>query len=243
MPTYRLDIAYDGTRFAGWQIQPGQRTVQEELEKALSVLVREKVRLTGAGRTDTGVHARGQVASFRTQTDIADEPHTLHSLNCILDQDVSVQALQRMPDDFNARYSARFREYAYTIILRKSPLERNVEWYLRYRVDWTLVESLLPTFMGSHDFSAFCASGSESRNRRCEIRFFSLEADEVRKVFHIRADRFLYRMVRSIIGTLIDIGRGELPIENLRKALETGDRRLVGDTAPSKGLTLVEVGY
>lgn len=243
MPTYRLDIAYDGTGFAGWQIQPGQRTVQEELEKALSVLVREKVRLTGAGRTDAGVHAQGQVASFQTQTAIANEQRTLHALNCILDLDVSVRALARASDGFNARFSARFREYAYTIILSKSPLQRDLEWHLRYRVDWDLVASLVPMFMGSHDFSAFCASGSESRDRRCEVLFFSLETTEVRKVFHIRANRFLYRMVRSIVGTLVDIGRGELPRENLAEALKTGDRRLVGDTAPAKGLTLVEVGY
>jgi tRNA pseudouridine38-40 synthase len=243
MPTYRLDVAYDGTNLFGWQIQPGRRTVQEDLENALGVILRTKIRIIGAGRTDTGVHARGQVASFRIDGEISNERKVLHSLNCILPEDIAVLDFRKAPDEFHARFSAQYREYAYSIALVKPTTDRLNRWHLRYIVDWGLIDELLPTLIGAHDFTAFCASGSSTRDKRCEVLFFSLEQAAIEKVFHIRSNRFLYRMVRSVVGTLIDIGRGELPAENLQKALDTGDRSLIGDTAPARGLTLVEVGY
>jgi len=243
MPTYRLDLAYDGTDLFGWQTQLNRRTVQEDLEKALGTILREPVRIIGAGRTDAGVHAIGQVASFRTQQEIPDEKRVLHSLNGILNRDIAVRQLSRAPNDFHARHSARYRQYAYSILLQKPALRRQYSWFLRYSVNWTCIEELLPVLTGPHDFRAFCSSDSATKDTHCDIAFFSLEHKGFEKVFHVRANRFLYRMVRSLVGTLIDIGRGDLPIENLSKALESGDRTLVGDTAPARGLTMVEVGY
>jgi tRNA pseudouridine38-40 synthase len=242
MPNYRLDIEYDGAAFCGWQIQPNGRTVQEDIEKALQVLLKKEVRITGAGRTDAGVHAKGQVAHFFFEKEL-DIKQISFGLNGILKHDIVIHKMTVAPDSFHARYSAIYRQYCYKIHLGRTAIHRDFCWELFYKVDWDLVRPLLSVLTGKHNFNAFCASNSDTQNRVCDVLFFSFESNGKEIIFHIRANRFLYKMVRSVIGTLVDIGRGQLPKENLEKSLQTGDRRLVGATAPAKGLTLEEVGY
>lgn len=242
MPNYRLVIEYDGTKISGWQIQPNGRSVQEDLEKCLAILLKEKVKVVGAGRTDAGVHASGQVAHF-----ISDKPMDVrkirNSLNGMLEKDITIHSLEEAASDFHARYSAKYREYHYHIYTGKKSLYRDYLWGITHSVDWEKVEAQLPYLTGKHNFEAFCASGSEAKTKDCNIHFVKLEKNGNDIVIKIRANRFLYKMVRSLVGTLVDIGKGSLPEENLKKALETGERSLVGATAPAKGLVLVEVGY
>lgn len=242
MPRYRLDIEYDGTDFSGWQVQPNGRSVQEEIEKVLAILAKEKVRVVGAGRTDAGVHAKAQTAHFETQTDL-DAYRIRHSLNAMLPEDMVILGMRQVPPDFHARFSAKHRQYAYRISLKERALQRAYFWHVSYKVDWDKIRPLLLQIEGEHDFKAFCATGSDAETTRCNVHFFSLEQNGDEIVFTIRADRFLYKMVRSLVGTLVDIGRGRLPEQNLAQALLSGERKLAGDTAPAKGLVLVEVGY
>lgn len=242
MANYRLDIEYDGTNMSGWQVQPNARSVQGDIEKVLSLLTKEKIKIIGAGRTDAGVHAYGQVANFHTEGEL--DIQKLHrSLNAVLSEDIAIKRVSMVPSVFHARYSAKYRQYMYRICAKKTAINRNYQWILSYRVDWEIVQNLLSCLEGEHDFNAFCSSGSDTKNKVCDIQFVSLEQKNGEMVFHIRANRFLYKMVRSVVGTLVDIGRGRLSEDVLQKAISTGNRFLVGNTAPADGLALVEVGY
>lgn len=242
MPNYRLDIEYEGTDFCGWQTQKTGRSVQEEMEKVLGVLLGRETSVVGAGRTDAGVHALGQVAHFFSLRSLETDRFK-NSLNGLLPKDVTIHSVAEVPDDFHARFSAISREYRYHIRTGLTAVNRHFCWVMQYPVDWKAVKDLLPLVKGSHDFHAFCSSRSSLRNRECQVHSFSLATHGNEILFHISANRFVHKMVRSLVGTMIDIGRGWLPQENLALALRTGDRRLVGQTAPAKGLFLVKVGY
>jgi len=240
--TYRLLLEYDGTHFYGWQIQAGRRTVQGELEKALKPLMGESVRVTAAGRTDAGVHALGQVAHFRS---LKPRPVgvILSALNGTLPLDVRVLEASMAPLGFHARYSAKWRRYRYRFLHRVSALDRNRAWFPPFDVDWDLAVRESSALLGLHDFTAFSKTGGDSDNPMCDIQAVSWNRDDSGLQFDLRADRFLRHMVRSIVGTLIDVGRGRFEAGTVKKLLESKEREGSGVTAPPQGLYLVEVGY
>ncbi len=238
---YFFRVEYDGTRYGGWQSQTNASSVQETIGAAFSTVVREKCTVTGAGRTDAGVHARGQGAHIDIQAPIDVRKCEL-SVNAVLPDDISIYHLQQAPRDFNARYSAKKRRYIYCMTLRKKPLSFKKVWMVFHAVDWDKVRLCTQALLGKHDFSAFCAKGSEAKTMICTVRHAELLPIADGYSFTIEADRFLYKMVRTIVGTIIDIGRGKIT-ETMEEIIRSKDRARAGETAPACGLVLDYVEY
>lgn len=244
MPTYRLLLEYDGSRFHGWQVQPGHRTVQEALEKAVAIACRETTSVVGSGRTDAGVHARGQVAHFSLRRP-TDPLRLRRSLNGIMDGGVVVISVDEVRRGFHARFDARRRCYHYYIATQPRVLDRNVRWHVRPAPDFDAMNAAARHLLGTHDFDAFCRARSETTNRVCSVS----EAEWRREqrpgdwYFAIVADRFLHGMVRTIVGTLLEIGHEKREAEQLSAVLASRDRRLAGPAVPAHGLVLEEVSY
>jgi tRNA pseudouridine38-40 synthase len=244
MRNLRFAVEYDGTEFSGWQVQPGLRTVQGTLEDALGVVLGEPVRVRGAGRTDAGCHARGQVANTRTGSAPACD-RVLRSLASLLPQDVAVHEVREVPLGFDARRGAVERRYEYRLLLQPSPLLRRYAWYPGFRPDRRVLEEAVAPLVGEHDFKGFAGADPSRRGDHGRCQVFSVAWDEWEggHVFRIAANRFLYHMVRNIVGTAVKIARGGLERERSRLALECGDRRLAGPTAPPAGVCLAGVRY
>jgi tRNA pseudouridine38-40 synthase len=247
---FKLTIQYDGTDFHGWQIQNGLRTVQGELTEALSLIERQQVMIHGSGRTDAGVHAEGQVASVQLQKEIT--PDKLRAaINGNVGKDVRVLAVETVEDRFHARYSAREKTYLYRIVNGPvmSPFWARFAHHDARPLNLESMRACAAVFLGEHDWTAFSASQSDAESRVRTIA--SLEVSERcdkranARMIEIRASAngFLRYMARSIAGTLIAVGQGELTGEIASTALVTGDRSMAGATAPAKGLTLLEVSY
>ena len=243
MPTVRLDLAYDGSGFRGYAFQEGMRTIQGDLERALQTVLGLPVETAVAGRTDAGVHARGQVVSLHVDQEF-DLERLGRSLNGIIGPEIAVTSITPANDDFHARFSARWRRYRYTMStgIAPDPLARGFEWHVGSRLDSGAIESVATEFAGEHDFSAFCRSVVGSSNVRTvdESRW---EADGDRLHFWIRANAFCHQMVRSLVGLSYDVGRGFTPVGSVREIIASGDRSRVATVAPPHGLTLWEVGY
>ncbi len=238
---YFCRVEYEGTRYGGWQYQPNCVSVQQVLEEVLSVVLRSPTSITGAGRTDAGVHARGQGMHFDAPVGI-DIRKTILSVNSLLPSDIAVYDLQPVSDEFHARYWALSRKYTYYFSDRKNPLNHKRVWMLYYNVDWDKVSQEALSLRGTHDFAAFCASGSDSSNTLCSVTDVQLSCRNGIRMFSIEANRFIYKMVRSLVGTLVDIGRGRLS-DSLEAIVASKDRNRVGETAPASGLVLEWVSY
>ncbi len=241
----KLTVSYDGTEFAGWQTQPGARTVQGTLEEAFSGLEGVPVAVHGAGRTDSGVHAMGQVAHVETGLTLQPD-RVAGALNARLADDVRVRSVEEAPEGFNARFSATRRSYVYVMSVEESPLWRNRRWVVGRRLDLEAMRSAAGTLVGEHDFSSFCLTGSAPAHHRCRLDSISLEwLPELggMMVLRVSANRFLRGMVRSIVGTLAEVGRGRTTVSEFREILEARDRSEAGATAPACGLYLEKVEY
>lgn len=245
--TLALTVAYEGTAFAGWQRQPDARTVQEVLESALAIIEGQPVGVVAAGRTDAGVHALAQVVSV----DVANQlpPATLRrALNVRLPGDVRVTQVTRKPSGFNARRDARSKAYRYTLLLdpSPSPFVRRVVWAIPPRLDLAAMQRAAALLVGEHDFAAFQAAGGDVRTsvrRVLRSRLREVPGDPGYVHYDIEGTGFLRHMVRNIVGTLVDIGRGRWPAEYIGELLASRDRRRAGATAPPEGLVLVRVRY
>lgn len=243
----KLVVQYDGTAYAGFQRQKGQPTIQAELEKALSICCQEPIRVKGAGRTDAGVHARGQVVSFHTRGTIPREriPFAMVGL---LPRDIVVTEAEEVPIDFHARFSAKGKVYSYSFWLARfaSPFWRRYTLHVPWALDRGAMEQAAAVLKGRHDFRAFRGEGGRVRSTVRTVRRCGWEelpgVPEVLRLT-VEADGFLYHMVRVIAGTLLEVGRGRLPIEQVAAALESGDRTLAGPTLPPTGLCLEQVLY
>jgi tRNA pseudouridine38-40 synthase len=243
---YFFRVEYDGTRFGGWQYQPNSISVQQLIDEALTVILRSPCSVTGAGRTDAGVHARGQGAHFDFDGEM-DTVRVTASLNALLPHDIAVYGMTAVSPDFHARYSATSRMYKYYFSGRKSPLSHKRAWAVYYPVDWDRMSDEIKCLRGPRDFTAFCSSGADSKNMVCDISFADLSVCDDKnagaaRVFTVRANRFIYKMVRSLVGTLVDIGRGRVN-DTLDDIITSMDRNRAGETAPACGLVLEWVAY
>ncbi|MFZ5476397.1 MAG: tRNA pseudouridine(38-40) synthase TruA [Myxococcota bacterium] len=246
MSTWRVTIEYDGRRFSGWQRQAGARTVQEEVETALARFFGgDRVITHAAGRTDAGVHALGQVASFRV--DVPRDPAKLVlALNTFLPEDCAVRDARVVEDGFHARISAKGKLYRYLVWSRpeRSPFWVGRAWYVRRPVDWAKVDAALAMLVGTHEFKGFRAAACVMK--RTVRTITRVERDEPEPFLHrieFEGPGFLRYQVRIMVGTALDVGMGRRTLDDVRAALETGDRERAGRTAPPDGLYLVEVRY
>jgi len=238
-----LRVAYDGTEFHGWQRQPGCRTVEGVLKVALAALLEvDEVTLQGAGRTDAGVHARGQVASFRAETPIPGAA-LKHALGPRLPRDVRVLASVATTDDFDARRSALARRYSYRLLRAEDPLEERFAWRPRRWPQVAALEAATHMLEGRQDFSSFRSTGSSESNPVCDVTRARWTTWEGGLRFEIVADHFLYHMVRSIVGTALEVSATADPAGRMLAVIEAQDRSAAGTTAPAHGLCLEEVMY
>ncbi len=261
MRTLKLTIAYDGTRYAGWQVQrpksivPSPQstekpTIQGALQEVLQQILREPVTVVGSGRTDAGVHALGQVAHVKTCSSMP-VLRLQRALNALLRSDITVTRLEEAPETFHAQRHAVSKRYRYTIVTAPAvlPFERATVHHVWGRLDVSRMRREAQVLTGRHDFRAFCASGSSALQvgtTKTTVRTLSdvqVRRHRDRVVMEFEGDGFLYKMVRGIAGTLIGVGRGRLPTGTMERILRTKDRRLVGPTAPARGLILLNVRY
>ena len=243
MQRYFIHFAYDGTAYHGWQIQPNGVTVQEVLRRTLSMLLRAETSVIGAGRTDTGVHARRMTAHFDGSDDI-DCAQLAYRLNNALPADVAVSGVERVPAHFHARFSAVSRTYHYYVHTVKSPFLRTYSCELHYRLDFEAMNEAAALLTRYDDFAAFCKSGSDNKSTLCEVseaRWTSI--GEGQWCFIITANRFLRNMVRAVVGTLIEVGRHRIDIETFRRIVEGKSRTAAGESMPACGLFLVDIVY
>lgn len=240
---YFITFSYDGTAYHGWQIQPHSVTVQEELQKALSTLMRKPMEVVGAGRTDTGVHARKMIAHF-DHDEVLDCPQLVYKLNKLLPRDIAVQYVEPVADDMHARFSAKSRTYHYYVHLDKNPFLRSYSWQVYGNPDFELMNRAARVLMEYKDFTSFSKVNTDTKTNDCtitEARWDRVGEDQWR--FTVTANRFLRNMVRAIVGTLMEVGRGRMTIEQLRSVIEAKDRCRAGDSVPGNALFLVEVLY
>jgi tRNA pseudouridine38-40 synthase len=241
---FRIVVEYDGTDFSGWQRQVGQRTVQETLEDAIRDMTGETPFVRAAGRTDAGVHANGQVASFDLTANIPPRG-LLRGLNSILPADVAIVDVAEAAPDFDARFSARGKVYRYTVWNHfvRSPRLARTAWHVREPVDVDVIRRAAAALVGEHDFRAFRASDCDRKTTNRIVRRLDVERQGPLLTFDIEATAFLKNMVRIVVGTLVDIGRGRIGDDAPARMLATGDRSAGGMTAPPGGLTLLRVIY
>jgi tRNA pseudouridine38-40 synthase len=243
--TFKLIIEYDGTRYHGWQRQKDDRSIQGEIEKALQKMTASRVTLIGSGRTDAGVHAEGQVASFECDTRLKPEA-LLNGLNSLLAEDIIIKVCEHLSSSFHARYDAKSKIYHYKILNQPTPaaIGRQYSWFIRKSLNQEAMQAAISLIIGRHDFKSFEGTGSPRQNTTRQI--YSAELIEQKcglLVFHIEADGFLRYMVRNIVGTLVDVGRQKLTPDDFKRILDSKDRSQASATAPAHGLTLIKVIY
>lgn len=259
MRNIKLTIEYDGADYCGWQAQRGRqkKTIQETIEKALRKILQEKIKLIASGRTDAGVHAKAQVANFKTKSDITLQK--LHrAINGNLPDDITVSKAAEVSLNFHSRFAAKSKVYRYIILNRPYPsaLLKDKVYFYPYPLDIKLMRRVSRCLIGRHNFKSFCASGSSVKNTLRTIRRISVKRigcnlqppacslkDASLVIIDIEADGFLYNMARNIVGTLIEIGRGRFSKGSLKNILAACNRKLAGPTVPAKGLCLMKVNY
>jgi tRNA pseudouridine38-40 synthase len=242
MQTYKAIIEYDGTEFGGWQRQNNTRTVQDELERALHQITQEQISTVAAGRTDAGVHARRQVASFRVERYLDIESFR-KSLNAVLPEDIRIVDLTIVSSEFHARYTAKARRYRYFIDRNSSIFGRKYEWSIGYMLDDGQLRACAGILLGEHDFRTFSKTGAIVRHYLCSIERSEWTIEKDRYSYDIVSNRFLRGMVRLLVGTMIDVARGYRTIEEFKSMLLPDSRMKPGTAAPAKGLFLEEVFY
>lgn len=243
---YFIELSYDGAAYCGWQRQPSAPTVQQTLEKALSTLLRSDIEVVGAGRTDTGVNASYYVAHFDSLQQVNDCSQLVYKLNLILPYDIAVSRIRQVRDDAHARYDAAEREYTYYISQRKNPFRRYSAWQYYVPLDVEKMNRAAEALLSWKDFTTFAKLNSNNKTNICRVvkaEWRRDGKDEDLLVFTIRADRFLRNMIRAIVGTLVDVGRGRYSVEDFEHILHSCDLSLSSAGAPAQGLFLSDVQY
>ncbi|MFH1407046.1 MAG: tRNA pseudouridine(38-40) synthase TruA [Candidatus Omnitrophota bacterium] len=260
MRNIKLSIEYDGTNHSGWQVQrkpniksqklktqtKNQKfsTIQNEIEKALAKILQEKIRVIASGRTDSGVHAKAQIANFKTHTKLPAES-IKNALNANLPDDIAISGAEDIDTDFHARFSAKSKLYRYTVLNRsnRSPLAIKYSYFIRAPLNVSAMKQAARVLLGRHDFKSFQATDKIERKSVRTIKKLSLQKKKDFIYMDVEADGFLYNMVRNIAGTLIDVGRGRIKPDDMKKILAARDRKKAGPAAPAKGLCLLKVNY
>ena len=240
---YFITFSYDGSRYHGWQIQPNGDSVQAQLQRGLSLLLRQEIIVTGAGRTDAGVHARMMVAHFDFPTEI-DGPQLAYKLNKLLPGDISVSKVERVADDLHARFSATSRMYRYYLHTAKDPFLRNTSCEIHYPLDFRDMNRAARLLLEYDDFGAFCKSHADVKTTLCKVTTAEWhQTSPTTWYFEIRANRFLRNMVRAVVGTLVEVGRGRLTIEEFQRVVEGKKRTEAGESMPAHALFLEDITY
>jgi len=242
VPRYKITIAYDGAPYAGWQTQPSDLTVQDVVTAALEQILREDIQIMGSGRTDAGVHARGQVAHFDTIHKISRKSF-LRSMYGVLPKSIAVTDVEEVPGDFHARFLASAREYRYQILTQPNPLGYHQAWENFREFDTGRMSEAAGLFIGEHDFISFCRKNPDQQNSLCTVYTSELEEIDSSIIYHIRANRFLHNMVRRIVGTLVQVGLGKGSVDSVQELLDEPGKHRCGTTAPANGLILEQVFY
>ena len=241
---YFIYLAYDGTNYHGWQIQPNGISVQECLMKALATFLRREIEVIGAGRTDAGVHATLMVAHFDFEGDALDVELVADKLNRLLPPDISVYQVRRVKSDAHARFDATARTYKYYITTSKNPFNRQYRCRIHGNLDFKRMNEAAQELFGYSDFTSFSKLHTDVKTNICRITMAEwTQVDEVTWVFTIRADRLLRNMVRAIVGTLLEVGRGKMTVQDFKQVIELQDRGKAGTSAPGQALFLVNVEY
>lgn len=246
MARFFIELAYNGAGYNGWQRQPNAPSVQEMLERGISTLLGAPHEMVGAGRTDTGVHAAFAVAHFDTTPEGAErvlDPEFVYHLNCILPKDIAVRKVYAVPDDKHARFDARRREYKYYITTVKDPFATGTAWQITQPLNVDAMQTAAVSLMRYEDFTSFAKLHSDARTNRCTIFGANWQEEGEKLIFTIAADRFLRGMVRAIVGTLVDVGRGKLSPAQFCAVIERQERAEASAQAPAYGLFLTDVQY
>ena len=238
---YSLHLSYFGKNFAGWQKQKNARTIQEEIEKSISTLLKQEIEITGCGRTDTGVHALNYYAHFDFESDLPD--NFLYHANAILDNSIVLHSTFIVDDDWHARFTAKSRAYRYFISMDENPFIRETSWQTPYQLDIDIMEKASRILMKHDDFTSFARLHGGQKSNICKIHSVDFIVKNNVLIFEIKADRFLRNMVRAIVGTLVDVGREYCTVEEFEEIILKKDRSAAGASAPPQGLFLTSVVY
>ena len=243
MPRYFIHLSYKGTNYHGWQIQPNGNSIQQELTKSMETLLQQKTDLTGAGRTDTGVHAKRMTAHFDIQHPITDAKNFVKRLNSLLPYDIAIHDLEEVAPNAHARFDAKSRTYKYYITTQKNPFSNEFTLLISYPLDFEAMNQAAATLFDYVDFTSFSKLHTDTKTNNCKIKqaYWKKEGDYW--IFTIQADRFLRNMVRAIVGTLIEVGRKKISVDDFRLIIEKKDRCAAGTSAPAQGLFLAGIEY
>ncbi|HNW98697.1 MAG TPA: tRNA pseudouridine(38-40) synthase TruA [Bacteroidales bacterium] len=245
MSRYFIKLSYDGTHYHGWQSQDNAVTIQSGLEKALSIIISEEIEVTGAGRTDTGVHAREYFAHFDLDKKLSDEEKKdiVYRLNAILSKDISVSEIIDVEASAHARFSAVSRTYKYYISKTKNPFNKEYSWFVYGNIDVVKMKEASKILFEYTDFTSFSKLHTDVKTNNCKIMYAEWNEENDMLIFTIKADRFLRNMVRAIVGTLVDVGKGKISLDDFRKIIENKNRSDAGYSVPAKGLFLEKIEY
>jgi tRNA pseudouridine38-40 synthase len=244
MNRYFIVIDYNGQPFFGWQKQPGHSTVQGNIEKALAILLGHSVEVTGAGRTDTGVHAQNYVAHFDSELEcLHQDVNLIYKLNCILPHEINVQRIALLHPDAHARFDAVSRTYCYYISTKKDPFNYRLSYRIGNKLNVEVMNLAATCLLNYTDFTSFSKLGTDVKTNLCKIKEAYWQEKPDQLIFTITADRFLRNMVRAIVGTLFDVGFGKITVEDFCRIIEAKDRGMAGSSAPAQGLFLKKIDY
>lgn len=243
MPRYFIRLAYNGSNYNGWQVQPNAPTVQAELEKALSLIIRKETEIVGCGRTDTGVHASDYYAHFDFEQGIHDTAELVYKLNKFLSPDIAIKEIAEVNADAHARFSATQRVYEYKIVRQKNPFTQGLAYYYFGNLDIDAMNKAAALLLTVKDFKAFSKAHTDVKTTLCDVTLAQWEVKGNVLVFTISANRFLRNMVRAVVGTLLEVGRGKLTIDGFTQIINSLERSEAGDSAPAEGLYLSKIIY
>lgn len=242
MPRYKISIEFDGTRYSGWQKQPNSNTVEEEIESALTQILPQSVDVIGQGRTDSGVHAEGQVAHFDFPGEL-DPERILYALLGVLPYDIAVWDMQQVADDFHTRFDATARRYRYQIIKRPAPLMRSFAEMVLDDLDLKAMRYCAQKIIGIHNFDSFTKPDNENPDSVCEVIESSFTENSYQLCYHIEANRFVRHMVRRLVGTMLEVGKGNRTVEQFEDMIDNPSKNKNAHGAPAQGLILENVSY
>ena len=241
---FKLTLSYDGSNFSGWQIQPDERTIQNEIQIAIQDIFHNKdIKLYGSGRTDSGVHAINQTANFLIENTNMSEKQIIDAINSKVSRDIYVLDCQKIDEGFNSRYSAINREYLYKISRKYSPFLRKYSWYQNYSIDFNKLKECSEIILGEHDFSNFCKSISLQEKNFCNISKSIWKINDDTISYRVRSNRFLHHMVRMLVGTMVEVSKNRITLEEFNSMIKNPNTNKKVITAPALGLYLYKVYY